>query len=796
MISHKRSHYFVGAGARSLAAALLVGAGVGSALAQEETPTVAEAEEDVPVLGLSVVTVTAQKRAESVQDVPISVLAFNGDMLADAGVADIRDLGKIAPGLNLATSAQTTNTRVQIRGVGSAGNTAMEPSVAVFLDGVYVPRIGSMLAGLNDIASAEVLRGPQGTLFGRNASMGAVQLETATPNDEYEMEGFVSIGNAERYRGTLMVNAPVSENISVRASVLGSQAEGFGKNDLTGEAIGQNDVFSVRTAMRWDITPSLSWVLKADYQNLSGDGSPTVTVKADTVTPQAAVNWANRLDPDGAGPLTGATPYLDRTYDYHVYQASDGNLKDFQYGLSSNLSWSLGDGYEIKLISGYRDWNNSQIDTPFSVPLRLLSRDSYFSSLSQSHELQLISPEHLFDGRFEYVAGLYYYKEDYSLGQMNNWYPDYCNSFLRNIVAAPVVVACNAGAKQDASHLDFRQSSDSYAAYAQGTYDLTDTLSLTAGLRYTNDTKDGWYQGVKNNPVDSMVNETTEMNLDQSKVTYRLNLSYRPTADVLLYTNYSTGFKSGGFDAAAGAGTARTAANRTFNPEEVDNIEGGIKTSSFDNRLIANATIFRTDISEYQFRSYDGDQFRVRNNGEVRQQGVEFDVTGRPIAPLTVQVSGAYLDSEYRSFVGAPGLPAFGGTQDLTGERLPNSPRWSGAASFVYEDTLSSGWHWSVRGDTSFVTSQNLTTSGDNNPNSVVDGYQLFGARLALASPDDRWELALAGQNLTDEAYCTTIYNQPAGAALGLNNTATGGTVLRCVLGTPRTYSLELKVRY
>tara|TARA_R100000365_G_C2748694_1_gene81362 strand:+ start:3917 stop:6250 length:2334 start_codon:yes stop_codon:yes gene_type:complete len=777
-----------------MAVALLVGAG--SAWAQEGASVTSEADEDTPVLGLSVVTVTAQKRTESVQDVPISVLAFNGDMLEDAGVADIRDLGKIAPGLNLATSAQTTNTRVQIRGVGAAGNTAMEPSVAVFVDGVYVPRIGSMLAGLNDIASAEVLRGPQGTLFGRNASMGAVQLETANPHDTYEAEGFASIGNAERYRGTFMLNTPVSENISVRASVLGSQGEGFGKNDLTGQTIGRNDVFSVRTAMKWDITPSLSWVLKADYQNLSGDGSPTVTVKADTVTEQAAANWAARLDPDGAGPLLGSTPYLDRTYDYHVYQVSDGNLKDFQYGLSSNLSWSLGDGYEIKLISGYRDWNNSQVDTPFSVPILLLSRDSSFSSVSQSHELQLISPEDLLDGKFEYVAGLYYYNEDFSLGQANNLYPAYCNSFLRNIAAAPVVAACNAGAKRRSSELDFRQDSESYAAYFQGTYDLTDTLSLTAGLRYTNDIKDAVYNGVSNNLVESMVNETTEMDLDQNKVTYRLNLSYRPTPDVMFYANYSTGFKSGGFDSAAGAGVARTAANRTYNPEEVENIEGGVKTSSFDNRLIANATIFRTDISDYQFRSFDGDQFRVQNNGEVRQQGVEFDLTGRPIPPLTLQLSGAYLDSEYQSFEGAPGLPGFGGTQDLTGERLPNSPRWSGAASFVYEDTLSSGWSWSIRGDASFVTNQNLSTSGDNNPDSVVDGYQILGARLALASPDDRWELALAGQNLADDTYCTAIYNQPGGAALGLNNPNTGGTVLRCVLGTPRTYALELKVRY
>ena len=795
MITSGKSRYFVGASARALAATLLFGAGaVSAALAQEGAA--GDAADDTPTLGLDVVTVTAQKRTESVQDVPISVLAFNQDMLEDAGVADIRDLGRISPGLSIATSAQTTNTRVQVRGVGSAGNTAMEPSVAVFVDGVYVPRIGSMLAGLNDVVSAEILRGPQGTLFGRNASMGAVQLETANPGNEFEAEGFVSAGNGERYRGTFMVNAPISDNLSVRASVLGSEGEGFGTNDLTGQTIGQNDVFSVRGGLSWDITPSISWILKADYQNLTGDGNPVVTVKSDTIVPQAAATWAAALDPDGTGPLVGATPYLNRTYDYHVYQASEGNLSDHQYGLSSNLLWNLGNGYDVKLISGYRDWNNRQLDAPFSVPLLLLSRDSTFSSISQSHELQLISPEDLLDGKFDYVAGAYYYKEDYSIDLTNNLYPEYCNVFLRNVASAPVVAACNAGNMQNASQTNFGQQSESYAAYAQGTYDLLDDLSLTAGIRYTNDIKDGWFTGERNNLVYNLANESTEMSLDQSKVTYRINLSYYPTPDVMLYTNFSTGFKSGGFDAAAGTTAARTEADRIYNPEEVENFELGAKTSTFDNRLIANATLFRTDISEYQFRTFDGDQFRVQNNGEVRQQGVEFDITGRPVSPLTLQLSGAYLDSEYRSFVGAPGLPAFGGTQDLTGERLPNSPRWSGTASFVYEDTLSSGWMWSVRGNTSFVTSQNLTTSGDNNPDSVQDGYQLFGARLALVSPDDRWEVALAGQNLTDEAYCTTIYNQPGAAAFGLNNTETGGTALRCVLGTPRTYSVELRVRY
>lgn len=762
-------------------------------------PMIANAQQDADnnSYSLDVVVVTAQKRAENVQDVPVSVTAFSGKTLEQAGVTDIRDLRRITPNLNLTTSAQTTNTRVMIRGVGTAGNTAIEPSVATFVDGVYIPRVGSLLAGLNDIASVEILRGPQGTLFGRNASMGAILLSTTDPKNEFGGEVTAQVGDYGRRRGSITVNLPAGEDLSFRLSVLGFESDGFGRNLLDGARLGRNDAVSVRGGMKWDISPKLTWTLKGDYQNLTGDGGNVTTVVAKTVTPQAAANWAVRLDPDGAGPLTGDLPLLDSTYKWRVRQESDGDLSDHQVGLSSNLVWDLGGDYQLKLTSGYRDWENSQYQaSAMLVPLPLVDRLGTFASKSHSEELQLSSPQNLFGGKFGFISGLYYYTEDYEIGAVQNLYSDYCEVFIRNTATAARLAACRAGALTNAAILDFNQTTTAYAAYVQGAYAVTDTIDLTGGIRYSKDKKTGFFDAITNNAMAGQAAEATALALQASKVTYRINASWRPANGVMLFASHATGFKSGGFDAGAGTTAAVGAANRTFKPELTENTELGVKSEFLDRRVMLNATLFRTDITEYQFRSYDGLQFRVRNNGDIRQQGLEFDAVARPIKPLTFTLSAAYLDSQYLKFQGAPALPALSGVQDLTGQRLPFSPRWQGAASAQYEGNLVAGLTWAARVDMGFTTDQNLGVSGDNNPDANQKGYSTFGARLALRGPEETWELALSGQNLTNKAFCTGIYNQPTYAAYGLANAATGGTVLRCTLNDPRTVAVELRAKF
>jgi len=755
---------------------------------------VAQAQESVAV---DEVVVTAQKRSENVQDVPISVSAFSGETLEAAGVQDIRDLRRITPSLYLATSSNTSNTRIMLRGVGTNGNTAVEPSVATFVDGVYVPRIGSMLAGLNDISSVEVLRGPQGTLFGRNASVGAVLIRTQAPGDVFAGEGSLTIGTYGVRRISAAADLPIADTLKTRISLLGYEGNGFGRNDLTGKRMGRNDGFSARVAVEWNITPEITWTLRGDHQNLSGDGYNTITVVTDTVTPQTLANWQTRLDPDGDGPLTGLLPYTDDTYSRRVRQSTEGDLTDYQTGASSELTWEMASGYQLKLISGYRDWKNVQYQASNgNIPLELQRRTTFADSQNHSQELQLLSPDTLLGGRFNFVAGLYYYEEAYDIGQNIDLTRDFCEVLIRNTGTAARLTQCRNNPLVGASYYVFSQDTESVAAYAQGTVKLTEQLSLTGGIRYSEDDKTATFRALTRNTAAAQAPESTDMALKEDKVTWRLSSAYKPNDDVMVFASFSTGFKSGGFDSAPATGAPSNAATRTFLAETVENWELGVKSQLFDRRLVVNATLFRTTIDDLQFRSYDGLQFRTRNNGKARQQGLELETTARPIPQLTLTLGGTYLDSEYLDFQGAPGLPGLGGTQDLTGQRLPFSPKWQGAASAQYVGDLPNGMSWLVRADLSFTSRTNLGTAGDNNPDATQSGYAILGGRIALRGPEQKWEVAVTGQNLTDKAFCTNIFNQPNNAAFGLNNPVTGATALRCTLNDPRQAALEVRARF
>lgn len=743
------------------------------------------------------VVVTAQKRAENVQDVPISVTAFSGETLKAAGVQDIRDLRRLTPSLYLATSSNTTNTRIMMRGIGTSGNTAVEPSVAAFVDGVYVPRIGSLLAGLNDIGGVEILRGPQGTLFGRNASMGAVLIRTREPGREFGAEASATLGTYGVKRLSGSVDLPVSDTLQTRFSLLGYSGDGFGRNVLTGKRMGRNDGFSARATIRWEISPELTWTLRGDHQNLSGDGYNTITVVSSTVTPATLAAWTTRLDPDGAGPLVGLPPYTSDTYSRTVRQSTEGDLKDYQAGVASDLTWDMAGGYQLKLISGYRDWKNIQYQASNgNIPLELQRRTTFADSANHSQELQLLSPDTLMDGRLNFVAGLYYYEEAFDTGQNIDLTNEFCEVFIRNTSTAARLAQCRTNPRDGASFYAFTQDTESVAAYAQGNFKLTDQLELTGGLRYSKDDKTAKFRGVTRNPAAAQAAESTDMAATEDKVTYRIAGNYKPNDDTMVFASYSTGFKSGGFDSAPGTTGAVGAAARTFQAEVVENWELGIKSQLFDRRLVANVTAFRSTIEDLQFRSFDGLQFRTRNNGTARQQGVEFDTIARPVPPLTLTLSGTFLDSEYLDFKGAPGLPGFGGAQDLTGKRLPYSPKWQGAASAQYIGDFVGGMTWLARADLSFTTESNLASAGDNNPDADQEGYSTLSARFAIRGPDQRWEVALVGQNLTDKAFCTGIFNQPNNAAFGVNNTVTGATALRCTLNDPRQFAIEAKANF
>ena len=796
----------------SASLALVLGIGVPAFAQQGQAPAAPAAQEE----GRNVIVVSAQKRDEDIQDVPISISAFSEETLDEAGITDIRDLRNIAPSLNLATAPQLANTRVEIRGIGTSGNTAIEPSVALFLDGAYVPRTAALVSGLNDIRSVEVLRGPQGTLFGRNASMGAMLVNTNEPSNRFEGKLSLLAGNYNRVKGEGMINVPLADNFSVRAAVLGDGRDGYGHNLLTGKDISFSDTFSGRLSAAWDISDSIRWVVRGDYQHTTGDGIPISTVVAESVTPTFAANWRARLDPDGAGPLIGQTPILDQTYTHNVNQESEGKLSDYTVGFASNLTWDLEGGWQVKLINAWRDWNDNQYQVSSgTLPIRMPGREGFFASESKSHELQLISPSDLLDGKANFVAGLYAYEEDFYIGDFRFLNNDFCNIFIRNTtVDSPLgtrqqrVNYCNADvALPYSSYTNFNQNTQSWAAFWQGTYDIVPEWDVTLGVRYSSDEKSGLFDQrslttpipsvISGGPpiasVDAAATENTVLATDGTKMTYRVGTTYQLNDDVMLFATWSTGFKSGGFDSGRNATVVGQA--RIFAPETTENIEAGAKTTLLDGLLVANATAFRTEVDNYQFRTYDGISFAVRNNGSIRQQGVEFDVTAYPVEQLTVNLAGTWLDSQYTDFRGAPNWPGLTvpAAVDLTGERVPSSPEWQLAGYARWEDAVPgfAGWEWSARAGFQYVDERMLSAAGDNYPLNNESSFMTYDARLALRN-DDGLQISLIGQNLTNDIACTSRYAQPNNAGLGLVNSVQGGTVLRCVVTPPRTYAVEV----
>ena len=392
------------------------------AIAQDETAAADEAVDPTEIV------VTAQKRSESVQKVPISIAAFNGAALEKANVATILDLGRIATNFQTVRSSNTGSTRIGIRGVGSLANTLIEPSVAVFLDGVYVPRSGSILGSFLDMEGVEVLRGPQGTLFGRNASVGALSLKSALPRNEFSGEVAAEAGSFNRYKLSGNVNVPLGENVAMRLAGMGQWYKGPWHNRFDGKTYGGSDDVSLRGTIKADLG-NVEWIVRGDYTKLDGDGVTNFDFDPTSVSPGAVGRPSRRLF--NGGPDTNLN-------DREMNQFVASGLVDKNWGVSSTASLDIG-GSTLKLINSYRVWTNDQLDGDIIfMPVSLASRRSLFDSKSQNHELQFISPEkEWLGGKFDMVAGLYYFSEDFALSEELNLGANYCSFIIAPVWSRP-----------------------------------------------------------------------------------------------------------------------------------------------------------------------------------------------------------------------------------------------------------------------------------------------------------------------------------------------------------------------
>lgn len=770
--------------------------------AQDSNQTVPTPESgDAAEEGLIIVTAT--RRAEDAQDVPISLTAFSGDFLQDQKIDTITDVANYTPNFTLAASSQAANTRIQIRGIGSVGNTAVEPSVGVFIDGVYYPRPGAIVGNLVDVASFEILRGPQGTLFGRNTPVGALNISTRNP--EFTPSGYADFGygnyNAFDIGGAY--GGPVSDTVAVRLAARYTDRDGFGRNLLTDEEIGETSNLTLRGKVLFEPTPSFSALITADYSKLESGGQ-VVELVNDTVTPRF-IGTLNQL--------YGATPQTDDPLDFVVSQDHQDLLDDSQWGASLDLNYEFDSGIRIRSITAYREWESDVRESSLRIPADVLPRINDYSTETFSQEFQILSPE---GQTIEWIAGLFYYDERYDAIEAFDAGAQFCIPtvfgviFQRaiangatpaqaNAAATAQSTACSNSAQTNIVVSPFEQSLESFAGFAQATWNISDQFRLTGGLRYTSDSKEGSFTQELFNPFASLFRvpeDSSGLERDDSRLTYFASANYFPTSDIMLFATASSGFKSGGFNSQGAGNDLGAAGLRSFGPEDSRNFELGAKTELFNRALTFNITLFHTTIEDFQDRSFDGLNFVTRNAGELVSKGFEIDYVLRPIEQFTLSGGASYLDATFESYpLGSP-LP--GGTvpQDLAGTDKTFAPDWQFSNVARWEDYIGSDFRYFLRGEWLYTGEQNIGGNQNNNPQTIQGGYSLFNAGLGFGAADDSWTLDFYVKNIADKGYYSVFFDQPFGEQLGAVNAAAGTSVQRGVLVAPRTYGARLRFEF
>lgn len=741
------------------------------------------------------IIVTATKRAESIQDVPISISAYSGDFLENSDIRTLQDLSLYAPNFTMAYSSQATNARIFIRGIGSVGNSGIETSVGVFVDGVYYPRPGSVIGNLLDIETAEVLRGPQGTLFGRNTAAGALNLTTRDPTDQ--VEGYVAAGFGDYNAYTLegVFNAPFSDRVAGRLAAKYTERDGYGFNTLTNKEIGERDDLTLRAKLGIDFTPNVYGTLTLDYNEVNSGGQIIELLPA-TASPVF----------DGTlSALFGSNVTTADGYDQVINQDHQDSLNDEQWGAAFDLEFSVGQ-HTVRSITAYRDWQASNRESALRLTGDVLPRGKHiYTTQTFSQELQLLSPT---DQPLTYVLGLFYYDEDFDIDEDFDAGVDACIPVVFALVAAEFGPAAGAAAAADclsmsqfpATDSDYTQALTSTAVFAQATYDFTDRFSMTFGGRFTSDSKDAAFVQTTPNAIVGGLFRAPEnvpdLSSDDDAFTWLVNASFHATDDVMLFATVSTGFKGGGFNS-GGSGVALGRAARIFQEETSTNFELGIKSKFWDNRATANVTLYTTELDDFQDRSFDGISFLTRNAGKRTQSGVEADVVLNPVDSLMIFGGISYLDAEFDSFVSAS--PKVGDTvpQDLSGRTPHFSPEWQGSLVAEWRAALGSGkLEWFLRPEYTYIGEQNIGANTNLNPQSIQDGYGLVNLRLGLAAADGRWQVTAYGKNLSDEDYCEVNYDQPLGQQFGGVDPVANTVPQRCSLPSPRTYGVLFRWNY
>jgi outer membrane receptor protein involved in Fe transport len=806
------------------------------------------------------IIVTATLRAANVQDVPIAVTAVSPVELERQGINDIKNLGQVSPSFNIQSSqTETQGTSIKIRGVGTTGNnTGLESSVGIFIDGVYQSRPGVALGDLLDLERVEVLRGPQGTLFGRNTSAGALNISTRRP-DLSAFEGFANAtyGNYNFMNLQAGVSVPIiQDQLGIRVSGAWRKRDGY-LNSATGAESNNRDRWLVRGQALWEPSDNISLRIIADYAKTDENCCDAVII-TDTDLVARGAYTAYGLPANGGVPNSGPSAYRNlRTNAEEFVNNSE------QWGISGELKVGLGDFADLTYIGAYRSFRGESLQESDFTGLQLFSvgpgstdtrgQDLAYDDIkTQSHELRVQGT--LFADRLDWLVGAYYSKEDiisraamtlgrdFQRGAGTAFFTAIGTALGSNPLYA-LTAAGNGGVPVDAngSYADnrFEQNGSSWSLFTHNVFEIVDGVSLTAGLRYTEEKKDGRFDqlsasspacvaianGVAAGTIPAGLRAgalgltcfpfATQANLPLSAVlplprtfdktfkddefTYTLQASWKPTDDIMVYASFAHGFKSGGFNLDPTA--AVLGADPRFASEKTDAWELGAKTEWFNGLLRANLALFQMELSGFQVLEFTGVQFVTFNVDKVKAQGFELETFGNLAPGLTANFALTYSDARYPDDCSDAADPE--PARRLCGNDLTNAPKWTSVFGFTYDGGIgSSDWGFlanlNVRYESSRRTSTQAIESVANPTPLALDiqkANMKVNARVGVSTGNLSFELW--GTNLTDERTRGITSSTPLrGRANNASTGVTNGRSRTAFIEEPRMYGVTARFKF
>ncbi|HCK4362560.1 TPA: TonB-dependent receptor [Pseudomonas aeruginosa] len=745
----------------------------------EEAPPLASSVPDKADTALGKVTVTARRREEDSQKVPTPITVLGGETLEAQRISRVQDLQQVLPSVNVAY-IHARQSSVAVRGIGNnPASDGLEGSAGIYLDNVYLGRPGMAVFDLLDIEQLELLRGPQGTLFGKNTTAGVLNISTRAPTFTAERTVEVSGGQDGYFQGRGTVSGPLGETLAGRLSAYRTRDDGYIKNIHDDNYLNGGERQGARGQLLFEPNEdfSLRWI--ADYnEEDSSNGSMVVYGGAERFWQRAA--------------LVGASPLRDpqrRKVNINGRQ----HVSVHQGGSSLEANWNLAGGYRLTSISAYRYWhftpaNDEQLNVSAINDTGVEVHDRQFSQ-----EIRLASPT---GGAFDYVVGAYAFRQNLGNKTFTSYGP----------LADLYLLGANLGALNDTySKANGKIETDSFALFAQGTWHLTERLDFTAGLRGTYEEKNakverfaplggaavgGVGAAVRNGQLGAYDSgDLSQYNFAPSAL---LSLSYQFSDDLLGYASLSHGEKSGGVNLAVGSAPSAGADSLLVGPERANDAELGLKSTLFDRRLLLNANLFWTGIHGYQattlYQAPGSTQLVqvLANAGSVRSRGLEFEATALPLRGLTLNFNGSYNDVTYLSFKDAPcpaevsTRPGAASSCDLTGQRVVGASKWIANLNGEYQWRLDDRFQPYVSASYAYRSAAEGTL--DNSDLSKIDGYALVNLAAGLRSDlgDGQLDTSVWLKNAFDKDYYLSAF-----ASINGSYTAS--------VGQPRTLGVSLR---